>query len=460
VSREQAIELARKGRDAALELYFQSLRIPSVSALPEHAADCRRNADFLVEELGRAGLTVRLVEGDGHPTVYGEWLGVPGKPTLLVYGHYDVQPPDPLEEWVTPPFEPTVRDGVVVARGAEDSKGNHMAVLAAVRHAMAAGGGSLPINLKVAIEGEEEGGGNVLPTFVAREAAALACDCVLVLDGGFVVPGVPCLELATRGIVYTEVEITGPAIDVHSGSYGGVSPNPFNTAGWIIAGLKSPDGKVLIPGFYDAVREAPEAELRSWRSSGITEKQILEETGAPELAGEDEYPMLVRMWARPTLDVHGIRGGFTGEGTKTVIPARAVMKVSMRLVADQDPLRIFQLFKKHVESLATAGTRIQVRQLGPPSSPVNFGIDHPGARAAAAAFEKAWGKPVMYTRAGGSIPVAEDFAKHLRTGMVGCGFSQPGGRAHSPNEQMPLDAFHRGTEMLIHLFWEFAELSG
>jgi acetylornithine deacetylase/succinyl-diaminopimelate desuccinylase-like protein len=455
VSKEKALELAQRGREEAQRLYFEELRIPSVSALKAHAQDCRRCGEFVRDQFEQAGMDARLFEGKGHPTVYAEWLGAKGKPTLLIYGHYDVQPPDPLEEWESPPFEPTVRDGHVYARGAEDSKGNHMALLAAVRHTLKANGGSLPINLKVTIEGEEEGGGPVLPTFLKEEANALASDCVILLDGGFMVPGVPSVEVATRGLVYTEVEITGTGIDVHSGSYGGVAPNAFNTAGWIIAGLKSPDGRVLIPGFYDDVREPSPEELRSWEASGISERQLLEEMHAPGLAGENRLPPLVRMWARPTLDVHGIRGGFTAEGTKTVIPAKAVMKVSMRLVPDQDPARIFELFSEHVRSLATPGTRVEVRDLGL-AKPMLFGSDNPGARACASAFEKAWGKKALWVRAGGTIPVAEDFDRYLHANIVACGFAQPGGRAHSPNENLPLDAFHRGAEMLIHLFWDFA----
>jgi acetylornithine deacetylase/succinyl-diaminopimelate desuccinylase-like protein len=459
VSRERALELARRGRGAAEELYFEELRIPSVSALKAHAADCRRCAELLREQFAAAGLEARLVEGDGHPTVYAEWLGAAGKPTLLVYGHYDVQPPDPLELWESPPFEPTLRDGIVFARGAADSKGNHMALLAAVRHSMEAGGGRLPVNLKVTIEGEEEGGGPVLPAFLGKEKKALATDCVLLLDGGFMVEGTPEIDTATRGLVYTEIEITGTAVDVHSGVYGGVAPNALNTAGWIIAGLKSPDGEILIPGFYDDVREPSEKELRSWEASGISERQLLEETGAPALAGEAGFPPLMRMWARPTLDVHGIRGGFTSEGTKTVIPAKAVMKVSMRLVPDQDPRRVFELFSQHVRSLATPGTRVEVRDDPHMARPVLFGTENLGARACASAFEKAWGRPVLWLRSGGTIPVAEDFEKHLGAPIVCTGFAQPDEHAHAPNERLPLDAFHRGAEMLIHLFWDLAEVS-
>jgi acetylornithine deacetylase/succinyl-diaminopimelate desuccinylase-like protein len=469
MSREKALELARSGRERAQAAYFEELRIPSVSALADHAGDCRRCAEFLRERIAESGLQARLVEGTpptgegggypGHPTVYAEWLGAEGAPTLLVYGHYDVQPPDPLDEWRSPPFEPTVREGRVHARGAADSKANHMALIAAIDAAMRAGGGRLPVNLKLTIEGEEEGGGAVLPAFLRNERERLRPDCVMLLDGSFSRTDVPTMATATRGLVYAEVEITGAARDLHSGGYGGIAPNPLNTAGWMIAGLKSAGGQVLIPGFYDRVRPAAAEELAAWERVGITEEQMLAETGAPRLEGEVGQPMLVRRWARPTLDVHGIRGGFTAEGTKTVIPARAVLKVSMRLVPDQDPEDIFERFSKHVRSLATPGTRVEVRQLGPPAEPVLFGTDHPGARACASAFEKAWGVKTVFVRTGGTIPVGEDFARELGAPMIATGFNQPGSGAHSPNENQVLEAFHRGAEMLIHLFHDYAEIA-
>jgi acetylornithine deacetylase/succinyl-diaminopimelate desuccinylase-like protein len=458
MSREDALDLARNGRAQAEADYFEELRIPSVSALTAHAADCRRCAEFVADRLTQAGMPARLVEGDGHPTVYAEWLDAKNAPTLMIYGHYDVQPPDPLEEWVSPPFEPTVREGKVFARGAGDSKANHMAVIAAVRHAMRAGGGRLPINLRVVIEGEEEGGGQVLPAFLKNERERLRSDVVMLLDGSFAKPNVPTMATATRGLVYAEVEVTGAARDLHSGAYGGIVANPFNTAGWIIAGLKDPGGHVLVPGFYDDVKEPSPDEVEGWERVGVTEEQILEETGVPRLEGESDQPMLVRRWARPTLDIHGIRGGFTAEGAKTVIPARAVMKVSMRLVPDQDPQKIYESFCEHVHSLASPGTKVEVRPIGQFALPVLFGSDHPAAKACASAFEKAWGEKTVFVRTGGTIPVGEDFVRELQAPMIATGFGQPGGGAHSPNENQSLDAFHRGAEMLIHLFHDYAQV--
>ena len=452
----QALDIARESQAQAESDYFDLLRIPSVSALSRHAGDCRRAAEFLLGHFRRIGFESSLVEGDGHPTVRAEWLGAPGMPLLTVYGHYDVQPPDPVEQWISPPFEPTVRDGMVYARGAADSKGNHFACLKAAEYAMAAGGPA--VNLRFLIEGEEEGNSKVLPDFLEREAANLKTDFVLIDDGGFAIEGQPDLITGLRGIVYTEVEVTGPSVDLHSGGYGGVAPNPFNTLGHIIAGLKGRDGRVNVPGFYDAVRKPDAAELASWDKLGITEESILAEIGAPALEGELEHPVLERLWARPTLDVHGVMGGFTDEGTKTVIPSMATAKVSMRLVPFQDPATVFSSFAAFCESLATPGTKVKVREIGAPAPPVLCGTDHAGARAAGAAFEAVWGTPVVYARAGGSIPVSVDFQRALGAPLVITGFNQPDDRAHGPNEHMSLEYFHRGVEFMLRYFDELSRV--
>jgi acetylornithine deacetylase/succinyl-diaminopimelate desuccinylase-like protein len=453
---KEALDIARESRAQAETDYFDLLRIPSISALSRNAGDCRRAAEYLLGHFRRIGFEASLVEGDGHPTVRAEWLGAPGKPHLTIYGHYDVQPPDPVEQWVSPPFEPTVRDGIVYARGAADSKGNHFACLKAAEYAMAAGGPA--VNLRFLIEGEEEGSSKVLPAFLEREAANLKTDFVLIDDGSFATEGQPDLITGLRGIVYTEVEVTGPAVDLHSGGYGGVAPNPFNTLGHIIAGLKGRDGRVNVPGFYDAVRKPSDAELASWERLGITDQSVLEQIEAPALEGELEYPLPVRLWARPTLDVHGVMGGFTDEGTKTVIPARATAKISMRLVPDQDPAQVFAAFATFCETLATPGTRVNVREIGAPAPPVLSGTDHPGARAAAAAFEAVWGRPVSYLRTGGSIPVSVDFQRTLGAPLVITGFNQPNAGAHSPNEHMSLEYFHRGVEFMLRYFDELARV--
>jgi acetylornithine deacetylase/succinyl-diaminopimelate desuccinylase-like protein len=452
----QALEISRESRSQAEADYFDHLGIPSISALPEHAADCRRAAENLAGHFRRIGFDTHLVEGEGHPTVRAEWMGAPGKPLLTVYGHYDVQPPDPLERWESPPFEPTVRDGMVYARGAADSKGNHFACAKAAEYAIAAGGPA--VNLRFLIEGEEEGGGGVLPGFLEREGPNLKTDFVMINDGSFAIDGQPDLVTGLRGIVYTEVEVTGPAVDLHSGGFGGVAPNPFNTIGHLIAGLKGRDGHVNVPGFYEDVRKPSAEEMASWERLGITEEYLLDQTGAPALEGELGYPLLERRWARPTLDVHGIRGGFTGEGSKTVIPAVATAKVSMRLVPDQDPDRVYESFAAFCKSLGTPGTRVDVRQLGLNSPPVLCGTDHAGARAAAAAYQAVWGKPVNYLRMGGSIPVSIDFQRTLGAPMIITGFNQPGAGAHSPNEHMSLEYFHLGVEFMLRYLDELARV--
>jgi acetylornithine deacetylase/succinyl-diaminopimelate desuccinylase-like protein len=311
--------------------------------------------------------------------------------------------------------------------------------------------------LRFLIEGEEEGGGSVLPGFLKSEGANLQTDYVLIDDGGFATAGHPDLIVGLRGIVYTEVEVSGPSVDLHSGGFGGIAPNPFNTMGHIIAGLKSRDGHINVPGFYDDVQKPSAEEMASWETLGITEETVLKQMGAPALEGELEYGLLERRWARPTLDVHGIKGGFTDEGTKTVIPAVATAKISMRLVPNQDPHKVYDAFATYCESLATPGTQVKVRQIGPPSPPVSAGVDHKGARAAAAAFEQVWGVPVNYTRTGGSIPVSIDFQQALGKPLVITGFGGPGGAAHSPNENMELEYFHRGTEFMLRYMDELSK---
>jgi acetylornithine deacetylase/succinyl-diaminopimelate desuccinylase-like protein len=447
----RAIELARAGRAQAERDFLEELSIPSVGTLSRHDADCRRNADWLVERFRKMGMEVRLHEFEGgQPTVVAEWKGAAGKPTLTIYGHYDVQPAEPLGEWVSPPFEPAIRDGSVYGRGACDNKGQHLSSLKAAEYAFAAGGP--PVNLRFLIEGEEEGGGDVLPDLLKNHAAELQSDYVFIHDGTL-------LQLLTglRGNLYVEVEVTGAAIDLHSGAFGGLVPNPFNTLAHILAGLKDRDGHVQIPGFYDRVRPPDPGEPESWQRLPITEEMILKLTGAPALEGEKGFSIFERNFVRPTLDVHGIMGGFTDEGTKTVIPARATAKLSMRLVPDQDPDAIAALLEKHVAALATPGTRVKVRRLGDGSWPVRLDSRHPGIEAASRAFEAAFGRRPFLVRGGYSIPVVTDFVAALPDAHIFVsGFSGEDDGAHSPNERMVLDNYHRGTEMVIHLMDELA----
>ena len=452
---DRAIEIARAGRPQAERDLAEELAIPSVGTLSRHAADCRHNADWLVDRFTRMGMVASLHEhGGGHPTVRAEWLGRPGGPTLTIYGHYDVQPPDPLAEWISPPFEPEVRDGAIYGRGATDNKGPHLAALKAAEHAFAAGGP--PLNLRFLIEGEEEGGGEVLPDLLRTSAAELRTDYVFIDDG-------TVLQLLTglRGNLYVEVDVTGPAIDLHSGAFGGLAPNPFNTLAHILAGLKNREGRILVPGFYDGVRSPSQEELASWRSLPYTEEMILKLIGAPALEGEPGYDIFERNFSRPTLDVHGIAGGFTDEGSKTVIPARATAKLSMRLVPDQDPDAILESLSRHAESLATPGTRVTVRRLGEAARPVLLDSGPAVLGAASRAYRAAFGRLPAVVRAGYSIPVVTDFMANLPDAKILIsGFSADEDGAHSPNEKMSLDNFHRGTEMVIHLMDELAAAPG
>jgi acetylornithine deacetylase/succinyl-diaminopimelate desuccinylase-like protein len=452
---DQVLERARQGRAEAEAALFELIAIPSVSALPEHAEDCRRAAGWLIDRLRRAGMDARLVEGEdgGNPVVVAEWLGRPGAPTLTVYGHYDVQPPDPVDEWQTPPFEPTVRDGNVYGRGADDNKAQHLASVLAAEHWLANGGP--PVNLRFLIEGEEEVASRVLPAYLRSNAAELATDYLVVADGGFLAPGQPTLVTALRGLLYTEIEVVGPRIDLHSGIFGGVAPNPFNSLAHVLAGLKDREGVVQIPGFYDDVEAPTDEELRGWRALPVTEEQHRAAMGVTELAGESGYSPLERRWARPTLDVHGVIGGFTGAGSKTVIPARARAKVSMRLVPRQDPARILDGLREAVDALVTPGTHGTVTQLdGSPA--VRMETGHPGVEALRRAFAAAYGAPPVLVREGGSVPVTVEFQRTLDTKLMVTGFGLPDDGLHSPNEKMSLDQYHRAIETMIRVMHELA----
>jgi acetylornithine deacetylase/succinyl-diaminopimelate desuccinylase-like protein len=452
---DRVLERARRGRREAEADLYELISIPSVSTLPEHRDDCRRAAVWLADRLRGIGMDARLADvvEAGHPVVVGEWLGRPGAPTLTVYGHYDVQPPDPLEEWLTPPFEPTVRDGFVYGRGADDNKGQHLASVVAAGHWFAHGGP--PLNLRFLIEGEEESGGRSLPELVRSAACDLASDYVLIVDGSFAAPGLPAMVTGLRGLLYTEIEVAGARADLHSGIFGGVAPNPLNCLAHVIAGLKDRGGVVRIPGFYDDVERPTAEELEGWKALPITAEQQRALVGAPELAGEAGYSVLERKWVRPTLDVHGVIGGFTGAGSKTVIPARAKAKVSMRLVPRQDPARVLAGLRQAVADLATPGTRAEVTELSS-APPVRMATDHPGVAALRSAFAAAYGARPVPVREGGSLPVAIDFQEALDTRLLVTGFGLPDDALHSPNERMSLDQYHRGVEAVVHLMHELA----
>jgi acetylornithine deacetylase/succinyl-diaminopimelate desuccinylase-like protein len=445
-----------QNREAFLEGLKTFLRIPSISTLPEHKPDIRRAAEFLRDELKAAGLTkAELIEGEGNPLVYGEWLGAPGKPTLLLYGHYDVQPVEPLEEWKSQPFEPEVRNNNIYARGSADDKGQVYILVKAVEGLLKTTG-KLPCNVKFLVEGEEEVGGEHIESYVASKPPKLKSDAAIVCDTEMFAPEMPTICVGLRGIVYTEVHVQGADHDLHSGIYGGAAPNPMMAIAEILSALKDRDGHILIPGFYDRVQPPSQKEKEAWARLPFNEDEYRKkEVGSTELTGEPGFTVFDRTWARPTLEVHGIRGGFTGEGAKTVIPARAVAKVSMRLVADQRPDEIFAQFKAAVAKACPRGITVEVRQIhGASASLVN--PDNEFIRAAAAAMEEVFKSKTVYIRSGGSIPIVGSFERSLGIPSVLMGFGLPDDNLHAPNEKFHLPNFYRGIEAVAR----FLELVG
>jgi acetylornithine deacetylase/succinyl-diaminopimelate desuccinylase-like protein len=431
---------------------IQFLRIPSISALPEHAGDVRRAAGFVHDWLAKAGLkNARIIEGSGHPLVYADWLEAPGKPTLLLYGHYDVQPPDPLDEWVSPPFEPVVRDGNLYARGAADDKGQLFILMEAVGRLLRERG-LLPVNVRFLIEGEEESGGEHIEQHVRAHADELGADAMVICDTAMFAPDLPTLTIGLRGLVYGEIHLQGARTDLHSGDYGGAAPNAVEAAAQIIATLKDRDGRILIPGLYDRVKKPGTAEVEAWKRLPFDADEYREkEIGSTALAGEPDVPIFERLWARPTLEIHGIRGGFTAEGAKTVIPARAVVKISLRLVPDQRPEEVVALVARAVTAAAPRGVVATFKLLSSaPASMVD--PDHPLILKAAEAMEKVFGNKTVYVRCGGSIPIVGLFEEKLGIPSVMMGFGLPDDNIHAPNEKMSVRNYERGIESMIRYF--------
>ena len=431
------------------------LRIPSVSAKSEHRDDMLAAAEWLRERMLEAGLQdAAILPTAGHPVVLGEWRGAAGAPTYLVYGHYDVQPPEPLDEWVSPPFEPVERDGKLFARGSVDDKGQLYLHLKAVE-AFLAEHGTLPVNIVFLAEGEEEIGSEHLEEFLAEHRERLACDAVLISDTTMFAPGLPSITTGLRGLAYMEVTVRGPATDLHSGAYGGAVVNPANALATIIAGLRDAQGRVTIPGFYNDVRPLSPSEKASLDRLPFQEEGLREEVGAPRLLGEEGYGALERIWARPTLDVNGLLSGYTGEGAKTVLPARAMAKISMRLVPDQDYRSIEKGFAEHVQRLAPEGVTVEVEALhgGQPWAAEPEG---PIFQAAERALAKAFGRDPVYIREGGSIPIVQAFQENFGAPVLLIGFGLPGENAHAPNEWMSLENFHTGALAIALLYEEIA----
>ncbi len=448
-----ATDFLQRNRDQHLQELMEWLRIPSVSAKSEHKGDTAQAAEWLAGRMREAGLTVEVIPTEGHPVVLGEWRGAPeGAPTLLVYGHYDVQPAEPLEEWKSAPFEPEIRDGNLFARGSVDDKGQVYLHVKAVQ-ALLADGGTLPANVVFVIEGEEEVGSPNLAKFLQQNQQRLACDTVLISDTTMFAPGLPSITTGLRGMAYMEVRVQGPSVDLHSGAYGGAVVNPANALARIIAQLHDERGRVNIPGFYDKVRELTSEQRQGIAGLPFEEENLRKEVGSPRLGGEDGYGPLERIWARPTLDVNGLLSGYTGEGAKTVLPSKAMAKVSMRLVPDQDYKEVERMFTDHVRSLAPEGVTVEVLALHGGQPWFNEGSG-PVFDAAARALEHAWGRKPVFIREGGSIPIVQAFQETLGASALLIGFGLPGENAHAPNEWMSVENFHKGAEAIARLYEE------
>ena len=452
---DKVIRHLEGGKEKAVEELVEWLKVPSISAATENKGDIRRAAEWLRDKLIAAGVKAELKETTGNPVVYGERLDAPGKPTVLVYGHYDVQPPDPLDEWNSPPFEPVIKDGKIYARGASDDKGQLYTHVKAVE-AWLAEAGSLPINMKFIFEGEEEVSSVSLPGFLEENKEMLACDVVLISDSGQYAPGMPAITYGLKGLAYLEILVEGPSADLHSGSFGGTVANPVNELARLLGSMHDDDYKVTIPGFYDDV-----VDVRGWERTAFSELPFDEEeyrqvTGSPELAGEEGYTTLERRWARPTLDVNGIWGGYQGEGAKTIIPARAGAKVSMRLVPNQDPEKITKLFMEYVHSVAPDSVKIEVIPMhgGKP-----FLLDPKSVyfEKAAEALHRGFGVKPVFIREGGSIPITQTFQEILGADSLLLGWGQDDDRIHSPNEKFDLGDFHRGALSSAYLIGMLGE---
>ena len=432
------------------------LRIPSVSAKAEHRDDCIRCARHLEQDLRAVGMTrVEVVPTAGHPVVYAEWLGAPGQPTILLYGHYDVQPPEPLELWRTPPFEPTLRDGKLFARGAVDDKGQVYMHLKAIEAHMKVNG-KLPLNLKVVIEGEEEVGSDHLAQFLRERRSELDADVIVVSDTAMLGPDQPALTYGLRGMIYTQINVQGPGHDLHSGHFGGAVQNPANALCAIIAALKDGDGRITVPGFYEQVRALSDAERGMMRALPFDEAAYLKESGSPIGWGEKGFGTMERMTVRPTLDVNGIWGGYTGEGSKTVLPALAHAKVSMRLVPDQDPVALFERFTAYVKKVAPPGVTVTVTDMHS-APPWVCDPEHPVLQAAKRALARAWTKPASMIREGGSIPVMATFQDtHPGLPAVMIGFGLDDDNVHAPNEKFSLSSYFGGMKSVAYLYEELA----
>ncbi|MDW8065679.1 MAG: dipeptidase [Anaerolineae bacterium] len=454
--RSQALEYVRRNRDRFLEELKDFLRIPSVSTDPAHLADIGRAAEWVADRLRKAGAErVEVLPTQGHPVVYGEvHADRPEAPTVLVYGHYDVQPPDPLDLWENGPFEPTVRGENLYARGASDMKGQVMASIAAFEALVRTG--SLPVHVKFLIEGEEEIGSPSLPAFIQQNRERLQCTVSLNPDAGMIAPDQPTITYGLRGLAYFELRVYGPAHDLHSGLYGGIVHNPAQALCELIAGMHDAEGRVTLPGFYDRVRPLTEEERAELARLPMDERFYRELTGAPALWGEAGYTPIERIGTRPTLEVNGLLAGFTGPGAKTVLPAYAMAKISMRLVPDQDPEEVYQQLLQYLEAHAPETVRWEViRMAGVRASVTDR--NHPAVQALSRALETVWGRRPLFKREGGTVPIVTQLKELLGIESVLTGFGLPDDNYHAPNEKLHLPTWRRGMEALVHFFYNYGE---
>ena len=453
---DNVIDFINVNRERYLDELKAFLAIPSISALPQHAGDVRRCADWCADEMRRIGMqNVKLVDTPGNPVVYGDWLGSPGAPTILFYGHYDVQPVDPLELWESPPFEATIRDGEIYARGSADDKGQVFMHFKAIE-AHLKQNGKLPVNMKIILEGEEEVGSVNLDNFIRDHKSELGADVVVISDSGMFARGVPSICYGLRGLVYFQIDLRGSSTDLHSGSFGGAVANPGFVLSQIIAQMKDRGGRIKIPGFYDDVVPLQEEERKAWATLPYNEKKYKKDFGIPKLFGETGYTTLERTWARPTFEVNGLLSGFTGEGAKTVLPAVAMAKVSMRLVSNQTPDKIAELFEAHLRDVTPKTMELTITRMHG-GKPWMTSYDNPFVQAAGRAIERGFGRKPVFTREGGSIPVVSTFQEELGLPSVLFGVGLPDENAHAPNEKLDVANFHGGIISSALLYEEIAK---
>jgi acetylornithine deacetylase/succinyl-diaminopimelate desuccinylase-like protein len=454
---DKVVDFINVNRDRYIDEMKRYLAIPSISALPEHKGDVRKCAEWTRDEMQRIGLhDCRLEETPGHPVVYGEWLGAPGAPTILFYGHYDVQPVDPLHLWTTPPFEATVRDGEIYARGSADDKGQVFMHFKAVE-AHLKQNGKLPVNMKFLIEGEEEVGSENLDNYIKAHKDQLKADVVVISDSPMFDRGIPSICYGLRGLAYFQIDLRGSKSDLHSGSFGGAVANPAMVLAQLLSQMKDKSGRVKIDGFYDDVVDLRPEERAEWEKLPFNEKKYKAELGAPKLFGETGYSTLERVWARPTFEVNGLLSGFTGEGAKTVLPAVAMAKVSMRLVPNQDPKKIGDLFEAYVKKVAPKTVELSLTRMHG-GKPWMTAFDNPFVQAAGRAIEQGFGQRPVFNREGGSIPVVSTFQEELGVPCVLFGVGLPDENAHAPDEKLDLGNFHGGVIASAYLYKEIGEM--